>query len=149
MKAPSQMFAGVPEGTTTFLSGLAAHNKKEWFEDNRDDYEAYWVDVGLQLVVALGDGLRTLEPKIAAEPKINGSLFRIHRDTRFSKDKTPYKDHLDLWFWDDVAKKNARTGFWLRIQGTSWGIGVGNYGFEKDTCKSTAKPSPTRKRARP
>ena len=129
MKAPSQMFAGVPEGTTTFLSGLAAHNKKEWFEDHRDDYEAYWVDVGLQLVVALGDGLRTLEPKIAAEPKINGSLFRIHRDTRFSKDKTPYKDHLDLWFWDDVAKKNARTGFWLRIQGTSWGIGVGNYGF--------------------
>ncbi len=132
MRAPSKPFAGVPRQTTTFLTGLANNNRKEWFEDHRDDYETYWIDVGLQLIVALGDRLRALEPNIVAEPKINGSLFRIHRDTRFSKDKTPYKDHLDLWFWDDTQKKTAATGFWLRIQGKTWGIGVGNHGFAKE-----------------
>lgn len=136
MKPPSQPFSQVPVETTRFLGALEKNNRKEWFDEHRTDYEKYWVDVGLQLVWALGEGLRTIEPKIAAEPKINGSIFRIHRDTRFSKDKTPYKTHLDLWFWDDCAKKDAQTGFWLRIQSKTWGIGVGNYGFSKEALQA-------------
>ena len=57
--------------------------------------------------------LRSIAPDIHAEPRVNGSIFRINRDIRFSKDKTPYKDHLDLWFWEG-NRKGAVSGFFLQ-----------------------------------
>lgn len=148
MKPPSQVFSHVPVETTQFLADLEKNNTKEWFDAHREEYEKYWVDVGLQLVCGLGEGLRSIEPKIAAEPKINGSIFRIHRDTRFSKDKTPYKTHLDLWFWDDCKKKEAQSGFWLRIQSKTWGIGVGNYGFSKEALQTYREAVADKKKGR-
>lgn len=49
-------------------------------------------------VTAFGDRLRAIEPSISAVPKVNRTIFRIHRDIRFSKDKRPYRNHIDLWF---------------------------------------------------
>ena len=59
------------------------------------------------------------------EPKINGSICRINRDVRFSKDKRPYKDHLDIWFWHGDKKGWDRPGFYLRITPSDYFSAVG------------------------
>jgi len=62
---------------------------------------------------------------------VNGSIFRINRDIRFSNDKTPYKDHLDFWFWEGT-RKTAVSGFFLRLSPAGLGIGVGAHEFDRD-----------------
>ena len=106
-------FDGFPKQTLTFLRGLRRNNTKAWFEEHRGDYEQYWVDPAKAFVDSAGAGLQSIAP-VAAEPRVNGSIFWINRDIRFSKDKTPYKDHLDFWFWEG-SRKTAPSGFFLRI----------------------------------
>jgi uncharacterized protein (TIGR02453 family) len=93
------MFGGFPKGTAKFLRGLSKNNEKAWFEAHRGDYQTGYVEPALAFVEAIGPRLQKISPSISFEPKINGSLFRINRDVRFAKDKRPYKDHIDLWFW--------------------------------------------------
>jgi uncharacterized protein (TIGR02453 family) len=107
-------FAGFGKDTIRFLSGLSANNKAEWFNAHRADYEAHYIEPAKDFVVAVADPLAKLAPGIHAEPKVNGSIFRINRDIRFSKDKTPYKDHLDLWFWQG-ERKAAISGFFFPL----------------------------------
>jgi len=122
-------FDGFPAGTLTFLEGIRANNKKAWFEENRDDYQACYVEVGKDFVVAAGEKLAAFAPEAVAEPRINGSLFRINRDIRFSKDKRPYKDHLDFWFWEG-ERKGAVSGFFARIWPDGVIAGAGCHGFD-------------------
>ena len=117
-------FTGFPEETIGFLAGLRDNNSKSWFEAHRSDYDQYWMAVAKDFVVAAGEALLELDPNIEAQPKVNGSIFRINRDTRFSKEKTPYKDHLDFWFWQG-QRKGAVSGYFMRVSPTSIGIGVG------------------------
>lgn len=90
---------GFPAETLAFLRGLAENNTKAWFEAHRADYQAHYVEPALAFVAALGPRLQQIAPGAQFEPRINGSLFRINRDVRFSADKSPYKHHIDLWFW--------------------------------------------------
>lgn len=62
---------------------------------------------------------------------MNGSIFRINRDIRFSADKRPYKNYLDFWFWEG-DRKTAASGLYLRITPTHLGIGAGAHSFDKD-----------------
>ena len=87
-------FAGFPKTTFAFLGGIAEHNDKAWFDEHRADYDAGYVDPARSFVAALGPELRKISKSVSYEPKVNGSLFRIQRDVRFSKDKTPYKTHI-------------------------------------------------------
>ena len=64
------------------------------------------------------------------EPRINGSISRINRDVRFSRDKRPYKDHLDIWFWHGEKKGWDRPGFYLRITPATVYLGSGMHGLE-------------------
>lgn len=123
-------FAGFPAETQKFLKSLSKNNTKDWFDAHRSDYEDYWVAPAKAFVDAAGDALQELAP-VAAEPKVNGSIFRINRDIRFSADKTPYKDHLDFWFWEG-ERKTAVSGFYLRITPEAVGVGVGAHSFDKD-----------------
>ncbi len=123
-------FAGFPKNTLTFLRAIARNNSKEWFHDHRDDYERYWLEPARGFVEAAGEALQAVAP-VAYEPKINGSIFRINRDIRFSADKRPYKDHLDFWFWEG-ERKAAVSGFYMRVAPKALGLGVGAHGFDKD-----------------
>ena len=123
-------FAGFPERTLTFLRGVRRNNTKTWFDAHRADYERFWLEPARSFVGAAGAALQTLAP-VAAEPRVNGSIFRINRDTRFSKDKTPYKDHLDFWFWEGT-RKAAPSGFFLRVSPDGVGIGAGAHSFDRD-----------------
>lgn len=115
--------------TVRFLAGLHAHNKKEWFEAHRGDYEAHFVTPAKSFVEALGPRLARIDPGIHAEPRVNGSIMRINRDVRFSKDKSPYKDHLDLWFWSGEEKGWECSGFYFRLTARELVLGAGMHGF--------------------
>lgn len=88
-------FAGFPPAAMTFLRGLRRHNTKLWFEAHRADYERYLLLPLRALAEELDVRFAQLAPEFVGDPK--RSLFRIHRDVRFSKDKSPYKAHAALW----------------------------------------------------
>jgi len=129
-------FAGFPKETFSFLAGLAAHNEKAWFEEHRDLYEAGYVAPARAFVEALGPRLKAISPTVQYDAKVNGSLHRINRDIRFSKDKRPYKEHLGVWFWHGDRKSWNAPGFWFSIEGKQARLGVGMYGLEKEALES-------------
>jgi len=129
-------FSGFPKETFAFLRGIAAHNEKAWFEENRDLYEAGYVTPARAFVEAMGPKLRTISPAVQFEPKVNGSMSRVNRDIRFSKDKRPYKDHLDIWFWHGERKGWNAPGFWFRLTATEVYLGVGMHMFEKEQLET-------------
>jgi uncharacterized protein (TIGR02453 family) len=97
--------------TFRFLRALARHNEREWFEANRVRYERSVREPCLRLVADLQAPLAALSPVLVASPKkVGGSLFRIHRDVRFSADKRPYKTHAGLWFFHSATKATPRAG---------------------------------------
>ena len=75
--------------------------------------------------------LASISPAIHAEPRVNGSIVRINRDVRFSKDKSPYKTHLDLWFWTGHRRGWDRPGFFFRLQPPHLILGAGMHKFQK------------------
>lgn len=125
-------FAGFPKQTFAFLQGIHAHNEKAWFDEHRDLYEAGYVVPARAFVEALGAKLKAISPTVQYEAKVNRSMHRINRDIRFSKDKRPYKEHLNLWFWHGDSKDWHRPGFWFGLGAKEVYLGVGMYQFEKD-----------------
>ena len=125
-------FEGFPPETFQFLKGIAEHNEKTWFEANRALYQAGFVDAGAAAVAALGPRLREISPAVQFAPKTNGSLSRIYRDVRFSKDKRPYKNHLDLWFWHGEKRSWDCPGFWFSLTAERLYVGGGMYRFNKE-----------------
>jgi uncharacterized protein (TIGR02453 family) len=123
------VFPGFPHDTQAFLRDVREHNDKTWFDGQRDRYERAYVEPARAFVVATGERLAALAPELRAEPRINGSIFRINRDTRFSKDKTPYKSTLDFWFWEG-SRRAAITGLFVRVAPELVAIGAGCHGFD-------------------
>jgi uncharacterized protein (TIGR02453 family) len=121
-------FSGFDIETVVFLRDLSQNNNKVWFDGNRRQYEAHYIKPAIEFVTAVGEPLRDLEPGLHAEARVNGSIFRINRDIRFSRDKTPYKDHLDLWFWEG-ERKGAISGLFFRLTKDRLILGAGAHGF--------------------
>ncbi len=89
-----------------FLRDLARNNKKPWFEAHRDDYETH-IRVPMRALIEEVDvRFARFAPELTGDPK--RSMFRIYRDIRFSKDKSPYKTHAACWFRHNAA--DARVG---------------------------------------
>ncbi len=88
-----------------FLRGLAALNDKVWFEAHRSDYEQEVRDPMRELIEEMLMRFRGFAPEIGGDPK--RSMFRINRDTRFSKDKSPYKTHAACWFHHRGASRRV------------------------------------------
>src|SRR6266571_807820 len=92
--------------TFRFFRGLARNNAKPWFEAHRADYEGQVREPMRALIEEMDVRLARFAPEITGEPK--RSMFRIYRDIRFSKDKSPYKTHAACWFYHRDA--DARVG---------------------------------------
>jgi uncharacterized protein (TIGR02453 family) len=123
-------FDGFAPGALDFLSGLAQNNDRAWFTQHRDEYEQLLLEPARDLVVALGEELDRRGLAVHADPRVNGSIFRINRDTRFSKDKTPYKTHLDLWVWQGEGPSRLCPGFFFRLTSDALLLGAGKHHFE-------------------
>ena len=92
-------------GALRFLRGLAKNNNKEWFEAHRAEYESEVRERMRDLIGEMDARLATFAPEIGGDPK--RSMFRINRDIRFSKDKSPYKTHAACWFHHRRATKHV------------------------------------------
>jgi uncharacterized protein (TIGR02453 family) len=128
----STAFTGFPAAGLEFLAGIARDNTKAYFDAHRTAYETGLLEPAKAFVVAFGDELRArVSAGIRAEPRVNGSILRINRDTRFSADKSPYKDHLDLWFWEGEGPSRERPGFFLRLRPATVLVGAGMHRFDR------------------
>jgi uncharacterized protein (TIGR02453 family) len=84
-----------------------------------------------EFVIEMGKKLRKIAPGVNAIPKINKSLFKINRDVRFSKDKSPYKTYMGIWLWEGGRKRMESSGFYLHVENKNLLIGVGIKMFPK------------------
>ena len=99
--------------TITFLEKLARNNNKPWFDKHRDDYAEAKEDFEI-FVGTILDGLATSEP-LFKEQKAKDCIFRIFRDVRFGKDKTPYKSHFGAFF-SRGGRKFPGAGYYVHIE---------------------------------
>ncbi len=109
-----------------FLRELKANNKRDWFETNKRRYETDVKEPMLGFIADLGVRLRALSPHFKTDPRpVGGSMFRIYRDIRFSKDKSPYKTNVGAHFPHLRAGKNiSAPGFYLHLApGNAFGGG--------------------------
>jgi uncharacterized protein (TIGR02453 family) len=99
-----------------FLTELEAHNDRDWFNANKARYESDLLEPALAFIEDFAPHLDQISPHLRADPRrVGGSLFRIYRDTRFSKDKTPYKTQAGIWFKHERAKDVRAPGFYLHL----------------------------------
>ena len=91
-------FNGFSRKTLKFLKGLEANNNKMWFDSHRSDYEEHVLQPLRYLVTDLGDFMLKIDPRFEITPSINKTISRIYRDTRFSKDKSPYRSNFWIVF---------------------------------------------------
>lgn len=123
-------------GTFDFLRDLAANNNREWFKANRDRYERDLRKPALDFIMAFGSPLSGISKHYVADPRpVGGSLFRIHRDTRFSKDKSPYKTAVGIQFRHLRAKDVHAPGFYLHVAPGECFIGLGIWHPDSATLK--------------
>lgn len=109
-----------------FLTELKAQNTRSWFEANRKRYERDVKEPMLCFIADFGPRLRTVSARFSADPRpVGGSMFRIHRDIRFSKDKSPYKTNVGAHFPHLRGGRDAHApGFYLHLApGQSFGGG--------------------------
>ena len=132
-------FQGFPKEGFAFLAGLSRHNEKAWFEAHREIYDRAIQVPALALVAELGARLRKRVPSLKLEPRIGGSLFRIHRDTRFSADKSPLKTHVGIRLRDgDTATSTKCSGplFYLELRAEKLRLGSGIKEFDPATLEA-------------
>lgn len=103
--------------TFTFLKELAANNDRAWFKANQERYRRHVQEPALDFITDFTGELREISPHFVADARpIGGSLFRIHRDVRFSADKSPYKTNTGVHFRHERAKDAHAPGFYLHIE---------------------------------
>jgi uncharacterized protein (TIGR02453 family) len=119
-------FNGFPTETLKFLRQLKRNNNRDWFQKNKARYEAAFIEPSLAFIAAMDAPLKKISPSFTAIPKkTGGSLMRIYRDSRFSKDKTPYKTNIGIHFRHETGCSVHAPGFYLHIEPGSVFLGVG------------------------
>jgi uncharacterized protein (TIGR02453 family) len=100
-----------------FLSELRENNNRHWFERNKARYLSVVREPLQDFIEAFGPRLHKISPHLVADPRANGgSLFRIYRDARFSRDKTPYKTHAGIQFRHALGKDVHAPGLYLHLE---------------------------------
>jgi uncharacterized protein (TIGR02453 family) len=121
------------KATFNFLGELAANNNKAWFEANKPRYEELVREPALEFIAAMAIPLEKFAPHFRAEPrKMGGSLMRVFRDTRFARDKTPYKTNVGIQFRHELGKDVHAPGFYLHIATDECFLGAGCWHPEAD-----------------
>lgn len=124
-------FTGFPVEGQQFLLELEQNNNRTWFGAHKDTYERVILEPALDFVVALGTKLQTLDPAIRFDLRTNGqgTLMRIHRDVRFSEDKSPYKTAVAGVFNDGTNKKMAGPGYGFHLEPGVLRLMAGTFSF--------------------
>ena len=140
------MFEGFPEDTLTFFLDLRFHNTSTWFHGQQERYQQQVRAPFYALIEDLGPLMKSIDPTMEVRPyKV---LSRIHRDTRFTKDKSPYRDHLWIHFRREALPREGSLGYFFQYgpTGLMWGMGFWGENREMmDTFRRrlAAKPEET------
>lgn len=119
-------YARFDKKTIDFLNELNKNNNREWFKANKERYEVDVLDVALRFIQSMQDPLAEFAPHFTAIPtRVGGSLMRVYRDTRFSKNKLPYKTNIGIQFRHERAKDVHSPGYYVHIDPAEVFIGVG------------------------
>ncbi len=130
------MFTGYQTHTLKFLLDLKYNNNRVWFNNNKDSYENFVRSPSLALITDFRQELETISPNFVAIPKkVGGSLMRIQRDVRFSKDKSPYKNNIGIHFRHKLGKDIHAPGFYLHISPENFHLGAGIWRPDSKTLK--------------
>ena len=118
-------FPGFPPQALPFLRNLKKHNNRAWFQSHKLIYEQSVKAPMRELVLTLGEAFRHFAPEMVADPRL--SLYRIYRDTRFSRDKSPYKTQVAAVFPVRGLPKNSGPGLYFHISPEEVLMGGGIY----------------------
>jgi uncharacterized protein (TIGR02453 family) len=119
-----------------FLDDLKVNNNRDWFLENKKRYEIFKKDYH-QLVADFLDAMKPMDPSLELL-EVKNCTFRINRDIRFSKDKSPYKAHLGVWLSTGVKGQN-RAGYYVHIEKGASFIAGGFYSPEAEDLKKVRK----------
>ena len=123
-------------GLFRFLRDLKTHNERGWFQANQQRYENDVRGPFLRLIADLAPGLKKISPNFIADPSPNGgSMMRIYRDIRFSKDKSPYKTYAAAHFRQAKSKDGAAPVYFLHLEPGNSVIGGGIWQPEPKALK--------------
>ena len=119
-------YAKFEPATLRFLEELEDNNNRPWFNENKSRYEVDVLDVALRFIQSMQDPLHEIAPHFVAQPtRMGGSLMRVYRDTRFSKNKTPYKTNIGIQFRHERARDVHSPGYYLHIEPNDVFLGAG------------------------
>lgn len=118
------MFTGFSEATLQFFLDLRFHNETSYFHANQERYKQDVIAPFYALIETLAPTMQGIDPQMEIRPY--RCLSRIHRDTRFSKDKSPYRDHLWFLFRRAAEPRDGSVFYWFGLApgGMDWGVGV-------------------------
>ena len=128
-------FDGFKQEGLDFLKEIEENNNKVWFENNRYRWEEHVNNVNKAYVEEMGEHLIALAPHIKAQPKAGGSLYKIYRDTRFSKDKTPIKTKSGIIFWQGSGHRMKSPAFYMQYKCDEFLIATGILRFKEELLK--------------
>lgn len=133
-------FNGFPEESLTFFRNLQENNTKAWFEANQESYLRYVREPALAFIQELGPRLAQIS-NVMVDVRTNGSgtLLRVNRDTRFSKNKDPYKTNVSGLFWDGVGKKMEASAFGFQLSADKLELMAGMFQFTKPMLEAYRK----------
>ncbi len=131
-------FTGFPKTALDFFEELKKNNNREWFNEHKKQYQETIQKPAQAFVLALGESLKLLSKGLEYDLRLNGSgsILRIYRDIRFSKDKTPYKTHLGIIFWEGARKKMENPSLYFHMDSTGAVFYSGFYEFPKDYLRA-------------
>lgn len=98
-------FEGFSKECVNFLAELRNNNNRPWFEEHKNDFNSLVQSPAKEFGIEMAKSLESISPSLLPNKQVYYSLFRIYRDLRFSRDKTPHKTHLGIWFWKGEKKK--------------------------------------------
>ena len=118
-------FPGFPPEALQFFRALARHNTRDWFQPRKAVFEEKVRQPMRELVEALNAGMKSFAPEYATDPA--RAVYRIYRDTRFSKDKTPYKTHIAASFFRSSTGPHKYGGYYVQVSHNDVAVGGGVY----------------------
>ena len=140
-------YVGFDRASLQFLEQLAANNDRDWFAGNKARYEEQVLDVALRFIQSMQAPLEQIAPHFTAIPqRVGGSLMRVYRDTRFSKNKLPYKTNIGIQFRHERAKDVHSPGYYVHVDPERVFVGVGMWRPDADSLRAirariVAKPA--------
>lgn len=122
----AKSFPGFSPELFRFLTDLSKNNNREWFNENKPRYIEHIAEPMAEFIMAMGERLDKFADCFVADPRRNGgSMFRIYRDTRFAKDKRPYKENVGCHFRHAAGKDAHAPGYYIHLEPKEVFFGVG------------------------